>query len=332
MKLLITGGMGFIGSNFVRYMITAYDDAVITNLDRLSYGSNPANLRDIPAGKRYQFLKGDVNDFDVVNRLAKNVESIVNIAAESHVDRSISNPRLFMETNTAGVINLLEVCRLHDLAFLQVSTDEVYGSSPSGQEFAEEDRLDPSSPYAASKGAADLYLQAYHKTYGLKTFITRSTNNFGPFQFPEKFIPKTVIRASLGLRVPVYGSGQQVRDWIYVTDHCEALDLVLRKGRPGQTYNIAGGNQLPNIQVVEKILKILDKPILLVENVEDRPGHDFRYSLKASKIAQEFGWKPKQDFEGSLKQTVSWYLENEGWWRPLIDDKILSPTPWKESW
>ena len=332
MRLLVTGGMGFIGSNFTRHLLEFHNDLSIINLDRLSYGSNQANLRDIPEGSAYQFVKGDINDIDAALKLSRDVDAVVNIAAETHVDRSISDPRVFHKANTEGVLNLLETCRLRDITFLQVSTDEVYGSAGELQAFKEGDRLNPSSPYAASKAAADLLVNAYHKTYGLRAFITRCTNNFGPHQFPEKLIPKTIIRTHLGLRIPVYGSGQQVRDWIHVRDHCEALDLVLTEGRPGEIYNIAGGNQVTNVQLVEKILQVMGKPTSLIEHVENRPGHDFRYSLDATKIMGELGWKPKRTFEQALKETVEWYLQNEEWWRPLIDERILSPTPWKEKW
>ena len=332
MRLLVTGGMGFIGSNFVRYMFASHEDLHIVNLDRLSYGSNLANLKDLEDRRSYSFLKGDINDSALVSKAARDVEAVVNFAAETHVDRSISEPRSFHESNTAGVLSLLETCRLYDLRFVQVSTDEVYGSATDQQAFTEEDRLDTSSPYSASKGAADLFVNAYHKTYGLPTIVTRSTNNFGPYQSPEKFIPKAIISASLDRPIPIYGSGHQVRDWIYVEDHCEALDLVLQQGRPGETYNIAGGNQLENLQIAEMILRILNKPTKLLQHVEDRPGHDFRYSLDASKITRELEWKPKHNFQDALERTVAWYCANESWWRPLIDEKILSPTPWKEAW
>ncbi len=331
-RLLVTGGMGFIGSNFIRAMLTNNDDVSIVNVDRLSHGSNPANLQDIKQTGRYRFVKGDINDFGLVRDLTKDREAVVNFAAETHVDRSISNPRAFHGSNTAGVVTLLEVSRLLDLKFLQVSTDEVYGSAPNGPGFSEGDRLEPSSPYSASKAAADLFITAYHKTYGLATCITRSTNNFGPCQSPEKFIPKATIRASLGLRVPIYGSGRQVRDWIYVEDHCEALELILQAGQAGEIYNIAGGNELENLDIVKSILQILHKPDSLIDHVEDRAGHDFRYSLNGSKLREHLGWRPKHSFQPALTDTVAWYLKNELWWRPLIDDKILSPTPWKESW
>ncbi len=330
--MLVTGGMGFIGSNFIRYILSKYSDANVVNLDKLSLGSNPANLRGIAKGRAYRFLEGDINNFRLVKRVAKSVDAIVNFAAETHVDRSISNPSSFLDANTIGVVRLLEACRLHELSFLQVSTDEVYGSARAEKALVEEDRLDPSSPYSASKGAADLFVSAYHKTYGLRTLLTRSTNNFGPYQFPEKFIPKTIIRASLGLRIPIYGSGHQVRDWIHVRDHCEALDLVLKEGKPDKIYNIAGGNQVENVEVAEKILRILKKPNSLIKNVEDRPGHDFRYNIDASKIGRELGWKPKHSFDSGIKETIQWYLANEPWWQPMINRKILSTTPWKEKW
>lgn len=332
MRLLVTGGMGFIGSNFIRSIFTKHNDANIVNVDKLSYGSNPPNLMDVERTDRYRFIQGDINDFELLRELTKDREAVVNFAAETHVDRSVSNPSVFHHSNTAGVVALLEVCRIRDLRFLQVSTDEVYGSAPVDRAFLEDDRLEPSSPYSASKGAAELFVSSYYKTYGLATYITRSSNNFGPFQFPEKFMPKTIIRTMLGLRVPVYGSGRQVRDWIYVKDHCEALELILRKGGKGEIYNIAGGNQLENLEVVGRILHILQKPDTLIEHVEDRPGHDFRYSLDASKLRATYGWRPTHSFETALAQTVAWYAANEPWWRPLISNKILSPTPWKETW
>jgi len=330
MRLLVTGGMGFIGSNFIRSIVANHNDADIVNVDRLSYGSNPANLMGIERTGHYTFVHGEINDVELVRDLTRDRDAVVNFAAETHVDRSITNPIAFHQSNTAGVVALLEVCRLRDLRFLQISTDEVYGSAPVERAFSEDDRLEPSSPYSASKAAADLFVIACHKTYGLTTCIARSTNNFGSYQFPEKLIPKTIIRAMLGLRVPVYGAGRQVRDWIYVKDNCEAIELVLQKGRSGEIYNIAGGNQLENLEVVGKITDILHKPQALIEHVEDRPGHDFRYSLNASKL-EALGWRPKHSFETALAQTVAWYVENESWWRPLINDKILSPTPWKEN-
>jgi dTDP-glucose 4,6-dehydratase len=332
MRLLVTGGMGFIGSNFIRRAVSNHTDLQIVNLDSLSYGSNPANLRDLESGRKYRFIKGNICDEELLKDTTKEVDAVVNFAAESHVDRSISKPQAFLDSNTLGVLTLLEACRKRDLRLLQVSTDEVYGSTPEGTPFRETDRLDPSSPYSASKASADMLVNAYHRTYGLWAVVTRSTNNYGPYQFPEKFIPKTIIRAYQGLQLPVYGSGKQIRDWIHVQDHCEALDLVLRRGRPGEVFNVAGGNQAENLEVVNRILTTMGKSESLITHVEDRPGHDLRYRLDASKIERELGWKPKRNFEEGLTNTVKWYLENESWWRPLIDERVLSPAPWKEKW
>jgi dTDP-glucose 4,6-dehydratase len=330
--ILVTGGLGFIGSNFIRMLLDQNHRYEVANLDKLSYGSNPANLKQLEARKDYRCIKGDICDLELARKISADVEVVVNFAAETHVDRSISNPEIFLRTNTLGVLTLLEACRLNDFRFIQVSTDEVYGSSPNGQGFKETDRLETSSPYSASKASADMLVQAYHKTYGLEAVITRCTNNYGPYQFPEKLIPKTIIRAHRNLRIPVYGSGRQIRDWIHVQDHCQAIELVMNKGKAGEIYNIAGGNQIENIQATETILKILNKPPSLIEHVEDRPGHDFRYRLDSSKIQNELGWKPKRSFDEGLRETVKWYLDNESWWAPITDAKILSRTPWKEKW
>lgn len=302
------------------------------NIDKLSYGSNPANLKEMETRKDYRFIMGDICDPQPISKVDGDIDALVNFAAETHVDRSISNPELFLRTNTLGVLNLLEACRLRGFRFVQVSTDEVYGSSPNGHAFKETDRLEPSSPYSASKASADMLVQAYRKTYGLDAVVTRCTNNFGPYQFPEKLIPKAIIRAHRHLKVPVYGSGHQVRDWIHVEDHCHALELVMQKGRAGEIYNIAGGNQVENLQAAEAILSILGKPLSLIEHVEDRPGHDFRYGLDSSKIQDELGWRPRRSFDEGLRETVKWYIDNEAWWAPITDNKILSPTPWKETW
>jgi len=278
-------------------------------------------------------VKGDLLDYDIVSRLVKDVDAVVNLAAETHVDRSIANPRTFLESNTIGTFNLLEAARINNpkLRIVHVSTDEVYSDILVGS-YRENDRLKPSSPYAASKAAADMFCLAYHKTYGLNVTITRCTNNFGPYQFPEKLIPKTIIRASMGMKVPIYGSGKSVRDWIYVIDYCEALELVLEKGKTGEIYNISAGNEVDNLTLVKKILRLMGKDEDLIEFVEDRPGHDTRYSLDSSKIRKELNWRPRHSFEEALKETVNWYLANESWWRPLIDEKILHPTPWKLKW
>jgi dTDP-glucose 4,6-dehydratase len=333
MRILVTGGLGFIGSNFIRFMLNESRDIRIINLDKMSYGSNPENLKECENDPRYEFMKGDIADYKLVERLIKDVDAVVNIAAETHVDRSIASPEEFLRSNTIGVFNLLEAIRKVDreARLLQVSTDEVYGDILEGF-FKESDRLMPSNPYSASKAAADMFCLAYHRTYDLDVIVTRCTNNFGPYQFPEKLIPKTIIRASLNLKVPVYGSGRNVRDWIYVLDHCEALMKVLFHGKSGEIYNISAGNDFQNIEVVKKILEIMGKPEDLIEFVDDRPGHDLRYSLDSSKIRGELRWAPKYSFEEALGRTVDWYLNNEEWWRPLATEKILHPTPWKLSW
>ena len=333
MKILVTGGLGFIGSNFIRYMLENYNDISIINVDNLSYGSNPSNLRDLEKDKRYEFFNGDITDRNLMSKLIEKVDAVVNFAAQSHVDRSIANPMDFFKSNTEGTISILECIRSSkkDIRYLQIGTDESYGDIIKGS-FKEEDRLKPSSPYAASKAAADLFCQAYHRTYGLDVVITRCTNNFGPYQFPEKLIPKVIIRASLGMKVPIYGSGKNVRDWIYVLDHCEALDNVLRKGKSGEIYNISSGNELDNLTLVKKILELMNKDESLIEFVEDRPGHDVRYSLDSSKIRRELSWKPRHSLEDSLNKTVEWYLRNEWWWKPLAKENVLHPTPWKLRW
>jgi len=333
MKVLVTGGLGFIGSNFIRYILDKYSDVEVINVDALKYGSNPANLRDIESDERYSFVKGDISDYELMADLVRDVDVVVNFAAESHVDRSISNPYSFLQSNVIGVFTILEAIRKNnpEAKLVQISTDEVYGDIIKGS-FKEEDRLKPSSPYSASKAAADMFVLAYVRTYGLYAMITRCTNNYGPYQFPEKLIPKTIIRASMNLKVPVYGTGKNVRDWIYVLDHCEAIDLVMREGEKGEIYNISSGEEKTNLEVVTEILKIMGKDENLIEFVEDRPGHDLRYSLDSSKIREELCWKPKYSFKEGIRKTVEWYLQNEWWWKPLADEKVLHPTPWKLEW
>ena len=325
--------MGFIGSNFIREELSKQGEMQISNIDKLSYGANPANLQSCQKDSRYIFTRGDITDRDLIVRLVRDTDTIVNFAAESHVDRSIADPQLFFRSNTEGVLSILEAIRRHggDAKLIQVSTDEVYGDVQQGS--ADEDaKLNPSSPYAASKAAADMLCLAYWRTYGLKVSITRCTNNFGLYQFPEKLVPKTIIRARLNLKVPVYGKGENVRDWIYVVDHCEALALVLKKGKAGQVYNIAGHNELQNEKLVKTILQEMGAQEGLVEFVEDRPGHDFRYSLDDRKIRRELGWKPRHSLKSALSNTLAWYLENQDWWRPLANEQVLSPSPWKINW
>jgi dTDP-glucose 4,6-dehydratase len=332
MRLLITGGLGFIGSNFVRHMIQLREDLEITNLDNLATGSNSANLVDLQGNKRYRFIQGDIRDEGLLNGLIKEVDAAVNIAAETHVDRSIVDPTKFYSNNVVGTLTILEAIRRFNpnCKLLQVSTDEVYGDIIEGS-FSETSILKPSSPYSASKAASDLVALAHHRTYGMNIVVTRCTNNYGPYQFPEKLIPKTILRAKLNLPIPIYGTGKNVRDWIYVLDHCQALDNVLRNGKSGEIYNISGGNELTNLEVVNEILTIMSKPQDLIAHVEDRPGHDLRYSLDSTKIGRELKWSPRYNFDSALEKTVKWYLKNEDWWRPLATEEVLNPTPWKKN-
>lgn len=332
MRLLVTGGYGFIGSNFIRYIIEKYKDVEVVNVDKLSYGSNIENLSGI-SGERYRFVKGDIADQSLMRKLLGGVDAVVNFAAETHVDRSIANPYPFFRSNVEGVVSILEALRHNkkEVRMVQISTDEVYGEISSGS-CREGDRLNPSSPYAASKAAADMLCLAYYRSFNLDVVIVRPTNNFGPYQFPEKLIPKTIIRAKLGLKVPIYGSGRNVRDWLYVSDTCEAIDLILKEGKAGEIYNLSAGNELENVEVVRRILRMMGKSEDLIEFVEDRPGHDLRYSLDSTKMLRELGWRPKHAFEEALRETVKWYVENEWWWKPIATEKVLHPTPWKLKW
>ena len=332
MKVLVTGGLGFIGSNLCRYMLANHPQYEISNIDKIGYGANPANLEDLEKEKRYTFIKGDVCDSNLVNRIVKQVDAVLNLAAETHVDRSITNPVAYIQSNTVGTFTVLEAIRKHNkhARLVQVSTDEIYGEIPEGS-FTEKDTLSPGNPYSAAKASADMFVQAYCKTYDLNASITRCTNNFGPRQFPEKLVPKTTIRALKNLRIPVYGTGKNIRDWLFVQDHCQAIDLVLTKGKPGEIYNVSSGNELANTEIVKRILNLLDKKEDLMTFVEDRPGHDLRYSLDSSKLRSTLGWKPKFTFAKALEATVNWYRENEKWWKPLATKEILSPAPWKTS-
>ena len=318
MVLLVTGGCGFIGSNFIRYYHDAHPDHKVVNLDKLTYAGNPANLADLESLPFYVFVKGDICDREAVDASLREhgVEAVINFAAETHVDRSITGPAVFMETNAGGTNVLLDAAREHGVGrFVQVSTDEVYGSLGDEGVFTEHTPLHPNSPYAASKAAGDLLVQAYHHTYGLPAMITRCSNNYGPYQFPEKLIPLMISNAIAGKSLPVYGDGLNVRDWLHVRDHCIAVDLVLQKGRPGEAYNIGGRNEWRNIDIVKLLLRTLGKPESLITFVKDRPGHDRRYAIDASKIGRELGWKPSIAFEDGLGETVQWYLGNETWRR-----------------
>jgi dTDP-glucose 4,6-dehydratase len=322
MRILVTGGCGFIGSNFVRLALRDSQEQ-ITNIDALTYAGNPANLSGVRErfGDRYEFFQADIADREAMEAILSKAQfdSIVNFAAESHVDRSISEPGNFIHTNVAGTEVLLEAARKHQVKrFVQVSTDEVYGSlGPTGR-FTEESPLDPSSPYSASKASADLLALAAHKTFGQEVVITRCSNNYGPLQFPEKLIPLMITNALADKKLPVYGDGLNVRDWIHVEDHCRAILAVLRNGRPGEVYNIGADAELQNIAVVELILETLGKPHELIGYVTDRLGHDRRYAIDSAKVRSELGWKPRQTPREGIVETVRWYLENREWWEPLL--------------
>jgi dTDP-glucose 4,6-dehydratase len=315
-RILVTGGAGFIGSNFVRHLLNTRA-CKVTNLDKLTYAGNLNNIKDLRKEKRHEFIRGDIRNRKLVGSLVKKADAVVNFAAESHVDRSIQTPNVFVESNVLGVQVLLEACRKSGVRFEQISTDEVYGSRVEGS-FMETDALNPSSPYSASKGAADLLVNAYHVTYGLDVTVTRSTNNFGPNQHPEKLIPRLITNALRGKRLPIYGTGENVRDWVFVEDNCRAILTVLEKGEKGQIYNIAGGNERKNIEIACEVLRRLSLPETMVEFVAERPGHDFRYSLDREKTAG-LGWKPRLTFEGGLQETIDWYVTNKWWWLPLVD-------------
>lgn len=315
-RLLVTGGAGFIGSEFVRRVLERHPHVHVTVLDKLTYAGNRANLTDVEAYPRFTFVAGDIADAALVERLARDVDAIVNFAAESHVDRSIEEPDAFIRTDVYGTFVLLEAARRHRHSrYLQISTDEVYGNVPEGSS-SESDPLRPRSPYSASKAGGDLLVGAYHTTYGVPTLLTRASNNFGPYQYPEKIIPLFITNAIDNEPLPLYGDGQQIRDWLYVRDHCDALELVLSKGEPGETYNIGAGNEFTNLELTNAILELLDKPMTLVRRVQDRPGHDRRYSVDTSKI-RRLGWSPAHSFTDALQATVEWYVAREDWWRPL---------------
>ena len=323
--ILVTGGCGFIGSNFVRYMLRNYDYKII-NVDKLTYAGNLENLSDTSDHPNYEFVRGDIADKDMIEGLvSKGVDAIINFAAESHVDRSIEDPRIFIETNVLGTQVQLEAARKYGiLRFVQISTDEVYGSLGPRGSFKETSPLAPNSPYSASKTAADLLVRAYHKTYGLATIITRCSNNYGPYQFPEKLIPLMISNALEDKPLPVYGDGMNVRDWIYVEDHCRAIALIMHRGREGEIYNIGANNELPNIEIVKIILKRLNKPESLIKFVEDRPGHDLRYAIDSDKLRDELGWDVMYPFEEGIDLTVRWYVEHQDWWEKIKTGEYLS--------
>ncbi|MCH4569109.1 dTDP-glucose 4,6-dehydratase [Bacillus sp. ES1-5] len=321
MKVLVTGGAGFIGSNFVRYMVKKYPEYNIVNLDALTYAGNLENLKDIEVLSNYKFVKGDIADRQFINQLFKeeNFDYVLNFAAESHVDRSITNPDIFIQTNIQGTQVLLDAAKNAEVKkYLQVSTDEVYGTLGETGYFTEETPLASNSPYSSSKAGADLLVRAYHETFGLPVNITRCSNNYGPFHFPEKLIPLMIINALNDKQLPVYGDGLNVRDWLHVEDHCQAIDLVLHKGENGEVYNVGGNNERTNIEIVKTILKALNKSESLIKYVTDRPGHDRRYAIDATKLREELGWSPKYNFDTGIEQTIKWYLENQDWWKNII--------------
>jgi dTDP-glucose 4,6-dehydratase len=318
MRLLVTGGCGFIGTNFIRYVLGTYPDDVVVNLDKLTYAGNRHNLaaEERGSGGRYVFVHGDIADPALVRQtIAKHaIDAVVNFAAETHVDRSIEDSAPFVTTNVVGTHTLLEASRVSGLGlFLQISTDEVYGTLGPRGKFRETTPLAPNSPYAASKASSDLLVRAFHQTYGLPAIITRCSNNYGPYQFPEKLIPLMYTRAIADETLPVYGDGRNVRDWIYVLDHCRGVDMALRKGTPGKVYNFGGNAEMRNIDLVHLLLEVLDKPRSLVRLVKDRPGHDRRYAMDASLAAKELGWVPEYSFEQGLRETVRWYSEQKLW-------------------
>lgn len=327
MKILVTGGAGFIGSNFIRYILTKYPEYEVVCIDKLSYAGNLSSLKPILTNERFNFYKIDITDRKNIYKVFEKTqpEIVINFAAESHVDRSIDDPEVFFHTNILGTTILMDASLKYKVKrFHQISTDEVYGDLPLNQPdllFNERMTLEPSSPYSSSKAAADLYVLAYHRTYKLPIIISRCSNNYGPYQFPEKLIPLTIINALNDQFLPVYGDGKNVRDWLHVDDHCRALDLLLHKGKIGEIYNIGGNNERANIDIVQMICELAGKSENLIKYVADRKGHDLRYAVDSTKIQKELGWSPKISFKEGIKKTVQWYTDNENWWKELVVDK-----------
>lgn len=321
MKYLITGGAGFIGSNFIHYLFAKYPDCEVVNLDKLTYAGNLENVKEFENNPKYKFVKGDIADEELVNSLVKDVGVIANFAAESHVDRSIADPSQFVRTNVLGTQVLLEAARKNgNLRFHHISTDEVYGSIPlsSDEKWTEESPYKPRSPYSASKAASDHIVRAYFSTYGLPVTITNCANNVGPNMYPEKFIPLAITNLLEGGKVPIYANGKQIREWLYVEDHCSAIDLILQKGKPGETYFVGPDDEsINNLETIKRILKIMDLPEDRIEFVKDRPGHDEKYALDTTKIKKELGWTPKYSLDEILKKTVEWYTTHQDWWKKI---------------
>lgn len=319
-NILVTGGAGFIGSNFVHYMLDTYKDYKIINLDLLTYAGNLDNLKDVENNPNYIFAQGDIGNYELVNHLVKtyNINVIVNFAAESHVDRSITDPGVFVKTNVLGTQNLLDVAKANKIdKYVQVSTDEVYGSLGETGYFTEETPLAPNSPYSASKAGADMLVRSYFETFGMNVNITRCSNNYGPYHFPEKLIPLMVTNALEGKELPIYGDGKNIRDWLHVKDHCAAIDLVIHKGKPGEVYNVGGHNERTNNEIVHLIVDYLKVSPDLIKYVEDRLGHDRRYAIDPTKLENELGWKPQYTFDTGIVETIEWYLSNREWWNKL---------------
>jgi dTDP-glucose 4,6-dehydratase len=316
LNILVTGGLGFIGSNFIRHILEKYTEYSVINLDKQTYAGNPDNLKDIEKDPNYSYVRGDICDSTLVDSIMQKADLVVHFAAESHVDRSIEDASVFVRTNVLGTFTLLESAKKYDIKrFIHISSDEVYGSRIKGS-FKEKDMLTPSSPYSSSKAGSDLLAQSYYITHKLPVIITRCTNNFGPYQYPEKLIPLFITNLLENKKVPVYGTGKNVRDWIYVLDHCKAVDFVLHNGVPGEIYNIGGGAERSNIEITKKIVDILGANESMIEYVKDRPGHDFRYSLNCTKL-RKLGWAPEHGFNEALENTVKWYVANRWWWERL---------------
>ncbi|QIZ66035.1 dTDP-glucose 4,6-dehydratase [Geobacillus subterraneus] len=327
MNILVTGGAGFIGSNFVRYMLEKYPNYKVVNYDLLTYAGNLENLKDVENHPNYTFVKGDINNRELVDYLVKTheIDVIVNFAAESHVDRSIADPDIFVKTNVLGTQALLDVAKANNIKkYVQISTDEVYGTLGETGYFTEETPLAPNSPYSASKAGGDLLVRAYHETYGLNVNITRCSNNYGPYHFPEKLIPLMITNALEGKELPIYGDGQNIRDWLHVKDHCAAIDLVIHKGRPGEVYNIGGHNERTNNEIVHLIVEKLGVSKDLIKYVDDRPGHDRRYAIDPTKIMTELGWKPQYTFEKGIAETIQWYIDNQEWWKNIKSGEYMN--------
>jgi dTDP-glucose 4,6-dehydratase len=324
MKILVTGGAGFIGSNFIRYMLDKYPGYKIVNLDAITYCGNLENLQDIENSPNYKFIKGNITDKTLVFDIVSKMDYIINFAAESHVDRSIEDPEIFIKSNIMGTQVLLDAAKEYGIKkYLQVSTDEVYGSLGETGYFREDTPLSPNSPYSASKAGADLMVRAYHKTFDLPVNITRCSNNYGPYQFPEKLIPLMISNALKNEPLPVYGDGLNVRDWLHVHDHCTAIDFVLHKGKVGEIYNIGGNNEKKNIEIIKLIIQNLNKPESLIKYIKDRPGHDKRYAIDSSKIQKELGWEPEYTFETGISETIQWYLDNLQWMEKIKSREYL---------